>query len=231
MDKKMAKGVSNEVHRSRVRALCERVLLLLISFILSILAMEFGTRWFLGEQIVLFPRNHAVAQYGDFVIRRMIPNIEFWHKSIDGRWRFKINNRGFRDDTDYSYKKPNNTFRIITLGDSNTVGFEVRQNKTYSEQLELTLNGRGLQTQVINTGVSGFGTAEQIIFLENEGIKYDPDVVVIGFFENDYEDNIKTGFFELINGKLKLRKNKHAPATSIIRITHVIPGLKWLGEN
>ena len=203
----------------------------MVSTLLALLALEFGVRWALADKIVLFPRNHAEARYGDFAIRRMIPDIGFWHESIDGRWHFKINRNGFRDDEDYVYEKPPGAFRVLALGDSHTAGFEVAQNETFSAQLEAELRRRGIEAEVLNTGISGFGTAEQVVFLENEGLKFRPDAVVVAFYANDYSDNLRSGLFRLNDGRLEVASKRYAPAVEAIALTHAIPGLKWLSEN
>jgi hypothetical protein len=62
--------------------------------------------------------------------------------------------------------------RILVLGDSMTEGYEVRQNATFAKVLEHRLRDKGIDAQVLNTGVSGFGNAEELMFLEHEGMKY-----------------------------------------------------------
>jgi hypothetical protein len=79
-------------------------------------------------------------------------------------------------------EKPSGVFRVIALGDSTTEGFEVAQNDTYTAVLERYLKKYGVNAEVFNTRTSGFGTAEELLYLENEGIKYNPDAVVLGFF-------------------------------------------------
>jgi hypothetical protein len=197
----------------------------------TLLVVEFAFRLILGHTIVLFPRNHAAAQYGDYTLRRMTPAAEFWHQSIDGRWRFKINNKGFRGDKDYAYEKPAGTLRVLLLGDSHTAGFEVDQDKMYASVLEQSLRQRGVRAEVLNAGVSGFGTAEELAYLENEGMRYAPDVIVVAFFANDYSDNVRSGLYHLVDGKLAVASKRYAPAVDIIRVTLAIPGLKWLSEN
>ena len=64
----------------------------------TLVVIELAFRLFLGHQIVLFPRNHAAAQYGAYTLRSMTPNAVFWHQSMDGQWRFRTNNKGFRDE-------------------------------------------------------------------------------------------------------------------------------------
>ena len=197
----------------------------------SLGAGELMARMFLKDQIVLFPRYHAAADYGEYRLRRLRPDTEFWHTSRDGSWKFVTNGRGFRDTRELDYHKPAGVVRILVLGDSNTEGFEVRQEQTYAAILERYLIRRGIQAQVLNTGVSGFGTAEETIFLEQEGLKYHPDAVVLGFFANDFEDNLRSGLFQLTDGRLSIQKRDYTPGVALLTVLNSIPVLRWLSEN
>lgn len=205
--------------------------IMFLSVTLTIIAGEVSFRLFLHEKIKLFPRYHAAVAYGDFVIRRLQPEITFWHTSIDGSWQFTVNKQGFRDHRNFSYKKDNGILRVIVLGDSHTQGFEVQQDRTYAAVIEKFLNKKGVKAEVINTGLSGLGTAEQAILLENEAMKYNPDVVVLGFFANDFEDNVRSALYELRNGDLVVAKTRYAPGTGILETHNKIPPLRWLSEN
>ncbi|HEX6114133.1 MAG TPA: GDSL-type esterase/lipase family protein [Geminicoccaceae bacterium] len=207
-------------------------LLVLVSVLLSMMVAEAFARMFWGAQIVLFPRYQAAVTYGDITIRRLQPEAVFWHTSVDGSWKFTVNERGFRDHRDFSYEKPDGTIRIIALGDSHTQGFEVRQDRTYPAVIERFLDRRGLEAEVINAGISGFGTAEAALFLQHEGLRYAPDAVVLGFYANDFDDNIKSGLFAVgDDGELTLEKKTHAPGTGILRLHNAVPPLRWLSEN
>jgi len=193
---------------------------------------ELGVRLFYKESTVLFPRYHTDVKYGDFVIRRIKPNTTFWHTSIDGRWKFTTNNAGFRNYKDFSYEKPAEVYRILSIGDSHTQGYEVRQDYTFSAVAEKYLKNHQINVEVLNTGVSGFSTAEELVFLENEGYRYHPDAVILGFFANDYEDNIKADLFKLDqNGNLIVNKKTHIPGVRIQNFIYRLPFVKWLGEN
>ena len=211
--------------------LMTRIFLVTSSLAISLLIAEGIVRQFFDDRIVLFPRFHEMASYGKYTIRRLRPNTTFWHSSVDGSWKFVTNSKGFRSDTEYSYGKLNGTLRIITLGDSNTEGFECDQDKTYSSVIQRFLENRGIKAEVINAGVSGFGTAEALVFLENEGIKYSPDVVVLGYFANDADDNIKADLFRLDNGALVNNKYDHAPGTKVSSSINRIAPLRWLSQN
>ena len=192
---------------------------------------EIGTRLLFGDQILLIPRYHTSAHYGEFTIRRLRPNFRFWHTEPDGRWEFVTNSQGFRSDEDFRLEKAPGAFRVIALGDSTTEGFEVRQNHTYSAVLERYLRKYGVNAEVFNTGISGFGTAEELVYLENEGIKYKPDAVVLGFFGNDFDDNARSDLFRIADGKLVVANQTYIPGVRILDVINAIPPLRWLSEN
>jgi hypothetical protein len=218
--------------RDRLRAVFSNVALLLLSLTIAFLIGEAVVRITMKDKISLFPRYQTDAQYGDFKLRRIRPNSEFRHTSADGSWKFEINAQGFRNRKGFDYAKSDGVVRIISLGDSHTQGYEVRQDFTYSAVMERYLNARGYETEVLNTGVSGFSTAEQLAFFENEGIKYDPDFVVVGFYANDFEDNIKAGLFRLNeSGALSVEKTEHIPGVKIQNAIYSVPMVAWLGEN
>ena len=184
------------------------------------------------DESVLYPRYHTDYRYGKYTLRGIRPNSHFWHTSVDGHWEFITNSRGFRNTRDFAYEKPAGTYRVLSLGDSHTQGYEVRQAFTFSSVLERYLAGRGLKAEVLNAGVSGFGNAEELAFLENEGYKYHPDAVVLGFYANDYEDNLKAGLFGLdAEGHLVEKKHEHIPGVKIQNAIYSLPPVRWLSEN
>lgn len=206
-----------------------------ITVIASIFAFgcaELIVRSMFKDDTVLFSRYQTGYKYGKYRIRGIRPDMEFWHTSVDGEWKFTTNARGFRNTRDIGYDKPADTLRVLSLGDSNTQGYEVGQEQTFSAVMERALAGPGRKAEVINTGVSGFGTAEQLVLLENEGIRYRPDVVVVGFFANDFDDNLKAGLFGLDDGQQLVEKRfEHLPGVKIQDFIYAIPGVRWLGDN
>lgn len=184
------------------------------------------------KEMVLFPRYVTQKQYKDYAIRSNMPNESYWHKSYDGRWKFQINDQGFRSTVDFSYEKPKNILRILVLGDSFTAGYEVGQEETYSAVLQRELQKKGINAQVINAGVSGFSNAEELVFLEQEGIRYQLDVVILGFYSNDLSDNIRTGLFGLDEKEnLIVRRKNYTPVAKIHDFLNSIPVYHWLSEN
>jgi hypothetical protein len=107
----------------------------------------------------------------------------------------RINNHGFRD-ADRNYEKPANTVRIALLGNSWTEGLQVPLDKTYCSLLEHKLTElacfSGKHVEVLNFGISGYSTAQELITLREEVWKYSPDIVVVAFYSaRDVANNVR----------------------------------------
>jgi hypothetical protein len=216
----------------RIKIVLQNIALMIFALAFAFAIGEIAVRLLYKNQTVLFPRYQTDYQYGRYTIRGNRPNAEFWHTSIDGSWQFVINSQGFRNTKEFTYQKSANIFRVISLGDSETQGHEVRQDLTFSAALERFLNQHKSSVEVINTGVSGFGTAEELVLLENEGFKYNPDVVVLGFYANDFDDNVRSGLFGLDSqNHLLEKKYEYIPGVHIQNFMYHIPLVNWLGEN
>ena len=56
--------------------------------------------------------------------------------------------------------------------------------------------------------------------------------MVLGFFANDFEDNLKAGLFGLdAQNRLVEKKYEHVPGVRIQNFIYAIPGVQWLSEN
>jgi hypothetical protein len=201
------------------------------SLFVALLLGEVAVRALYKDQTVMFPRYHTDYRYGEYTLRGIRANAQFWHTSPDGSWKFTTNSKGLRDTREFAYAKPQGMLRVLALGDSHTQGYEVRQEATYAAVLERYLARQGVRAEVLNAGVSGFSTAEELVYLENEGHKYQPDVVVLGFYANDFEDNMKARLFTLESDKLVAVKREHLPGVRIQNAIYAVPGVRWLSEN
>lgn len=95
---------------------------------------------------------------------------------------YRINSKGLRDD-ETNYEKPEGTFRIVVIGDSNTFGYGVPIEKHFTSLLE----GYFKDVEVINMGVNAYGVDQELIFLRSEGFRYKPDLVLA--YVPHYEDH------------------------------------------
>ncbi len=85
-----------------------------------------------------------------------------------------------------------NALRILCLGDSFTFGYGVAEEETWPVLLQHRLASRypNCDIDVLNAGVPGYGTDEELEFLKSRGNLLDPDLVIVQFFAgNDFVDN------------------------------------------
>jgi hypothetical protein len=96
-----------------------------------------------------------------------------------------INAKGTRG-AEHAYEKPPGRARVVMLGDSIGYGAGVKDDETFSALLE----SRSGRYDVVNLSVGGYGTDQELIQLEREGLRYHPDVVVLNFcLFSDFADN------------------------------------------
>ena len=122
---------------------------------------------------------------------RVKPDWSMTHPIQDGAsFTYTYNSRGFRDE-EHSLEKPAGVYRIVALGDSFTHGTGADYEETYLVKLERALNeltGGKPKVEIIKMGVSGYWTAPERLMLEHYGLAYSPDLVIVGFLQNDIID-------------------------------------------
>lgn len=136
-----------------------------------------------------------------------------WNK--EGEAYITINRAGLRD-REHSLENPPGTFRIVLLGDSYTEAMQVPMEQTYGARLEQELSGcpalAGRHVEVVNFGVSGYSTAQELLVLGHKVPPYHPDLVLLAFFtENDIRGNSQeldhhdmSPYFVMRDGRLVL---------------------------
>jgi hypothetical protein len=103
-----------------------------------------------------------------------------------GSERLSSNSHGLRGATDYDYARTGGKPRIAIFGDSFTFGEEVSDDQTYAAGLQRELP----DTELLNFGVHGYGQDQMLLYLQQEGVRYQPDVVVLGFVYEDMTRNM-----------------------------------------
>ena len=55
--------------------------------------------------------------------------------------------------------------------------------------------------------------------------------MVLGFFGNDFDDNVRTELFRITGGNLVVTNKIYIPGVKILDIINAVPLLRWLSEN
>ena len=92
------------------------------------------------------------------------------------RYHIEINDLGMRD-RGRSALKPPGMRRVLFLGDSMVFGTGIEPGERCSDRLEALL---GPEAEVLNSGVGGWGTDQEYLYLCRQGFALQPDVVVLG---------------------------------------------------
>jgi hypothetical protein len=160
-------------------------LIVLTSLVMALLLCEGGLR-LLGIE---YPHFY---DYDPVIGARLRPGMKgYWLH--EGGGYVSINNDGLRD-REHVIAKPLNTLRIAVLGDSFAEAMQVNQEETFGAILEKELqrcgNLHGRNIEVLNFGVAGFGTTQELLTLQHRVWKYSPDIVLLAFTPgNDVSDN------------------------------------------
>ena len=104
----------------------------------------------------------------------------------------RTNAHGQRD-IERTIAKPAGVKRVILLGDSVVEGFGIREiDDTMSRQIE-RLHPDGTMA-VLNFGVSAYCTRAEVELLEVKGLAFQPDVVILLFVGNDFDNFNREAF-------------------------------------
>ena len=143
-----------------------------------------------------------------------------------------MNSDGLRD---HPIGPKGNRFRILMLGDS--VGYygdnvDDTMVAYLREELKSTYHA---EIDVINACMNGYGTHQELVYLEKYGVAFHPDLVGVQFCVNDLHKSLAD--FQVQNGRLvpgTYGRNEQALQEARSwpkRLAHKSYLLLWLGDN
>jgi hypothetical protein len=195
----------------------------LLSFLVAFVVAEVAVRS-LSPQEVGPVRFACLPELGDIPVpgqqgERRFPGVF--------AFRYSNNSLGWRGRREYRETKPTE-YRVLFLGDSFTYGIGVNDDQTYAAQVEQDLRADRLSVEVLNAGAPGKGTDYALKCFQTVGSKYHPDLTVLGFFCNDFQDNARGEYYTIgRRGELQVKPlncNRGAVKTLLAHV----PGYNWL---
>lgn len=150
---------------------------------------------FIGLELVLRWRGAFSSDFYRFDAKTGLQlfksNSEFKEKNSCYETKIKTNSQGFHD-SEFTLEKPKDVFRIAIFGDSFVQSRQVPVEKSFHYILEQKLNRAiaGQKFEVLAFGIGGNGTFKNYLYLNQYGLKYKPDLVILGFLPaNDFRDD------------------------------------------
>jgi GDSL-like Lipase/Acylhydrolase family len=184
-----------------------------ISLLLSLGALELGIRlidplgisyyetignYMRDKQLVFRHKPSWETRYGDVLVT--------------------YNERGLRDRP--ILPKAPGEYRILALGDSVTFGWGVDQDKIFPVRLESLVERRlHRPVRVINSGVGGYNTVQEVTYFKEEGSTLQPDMVILTYVQNDI-DELNPAWNPWASGSLSEK--------SVTGIVNTMVGKLWL---
>jgi hypothetical protein len=157
---------------------------------------DFGNKWgreLRGGESIFHIKRPSTIEGGGIEMGEWIPGARFriayasnprGYFDADNGVAVAINALGMRGP-EVAAIKPAGAFRIVGIGDSFMFGPGVRDEDTYLRRLERALGG----VEVLNGGVEGYNTRDEVASLERRWLALAPDLVLVGFYLNDaYND-------------------------------------------
>jgi hypothetical protein len=166
------------------------------------------------------------------------PDAEGWWTK-EGRDYIRINSEGLRDH-EHTKAKPANTIRIAVLGDSYAEALQLPMEKTFWATMEGKLREckvlQGQNVEVINFGVSGYGTAQELLTLREKVWDYSPDIVLLTMTTlNDISDDSRAlkqaddiPYFVFSDGRLMLDDSFRNSQMYRLRQSKLNDSLRWI---
>lgn len=138
----------------------------------------------------------ALVHYGEEEFLRIDPVLGLVHMEnkeitwrVEGFSHGRINSSGLLD-RERPLTKPPGIFRIAVFGDSFTEGMQVSKENRFTSLLEDKLNSKGPQKfEVLNCGMSGYGTGQEYLLYLTKIRTFRPDVVILCVNEWDVDKN------------------------------------------
>lgn|SRR5262249_18021740 len=117
---------------------------------------------------------------------------------------YAYNSVGFRGEEHAIEKSPGIT-RVVVVGDSVTEGAGVEWKSVFASRLQSQVDA---SFEVINIAAAGLNTPQEVHLLEQQGLRYNPDLVILNFVLNDcdVDTNFKgvTGYLAELDTTIRL---------------------------
>jgi lysophospholipase L1-like esterase len=174
----------------------------------------------LVDRLNAFPRGLFVATDDEELPYRLRPGVDAIARGV----RVTTNEHGMRGPSFSEVPAPG-VHRILILGDSVAFGFRLELEDSFPLLLQRELQRRtGQPFEVLNAGVEGYNSENQLALLERSGLGLRPETVVVAFNLNDFDFGPVMGPM----GVLTLERDKRVASWSLANLSEFYLLLRWL---
>ena len=168
----------------RFRNLLFNGILMLAALSLVIAAVEVALRIAAPTESLWANQHKLCCKHDPLLGWTHIPDHTLTFYSNEYEITESFNSRGIRGP-EYPLNKDPGEYRILVLGDSFAEGYTVEFEELFSEILKRRLNQGNAKIEVINLGVGGYSTDQELLQYRQEAKLYEPDLTLLMFHDND----------------------------------------------
>lgn len=168
------------------KELVKNVILLFIVLSISFICIELALKFFMPQPCYSYPKGLYVQDKENCF--DLAKNVNAKLTMPDYDIMIHTNSLGLRD-----YELSLEKYNILALGDSMQFGLGVDINDSYPKLIEKYFKDAGIELNVVNAGIPGYGTKQELAFLKSKGLIFDPKIILISYsIPTDFIDNTKT---------------------------------------
>ncbi|HZE88052.1 MAG TPA: SGNH/GDSL hydrolase family protein, partial [Verrucomicrobiae bacterium] len=145
---------------------------------------------------------------------RHIPSFSYTYARGEFASVARFNALGLRGPEIPARKDPAR-LRTIFLGDSFVEGAQVEEDLLLTTRLQ-RLSGSPPRLEVINAGVAGTGTSEELILFDRALARLQPDLVLLGWYPNDVRNNADRRLFRIVEGQAVAAREPSLPKARFV---------------
>jgi lysophospholipase L1-like esterase len=164
----------------------QKILAVLVGLLCALAAGEILVRIVGAPEVAVVQRGRFRLSADPRLLFEPVPGLAVAGDTADFyEYRGASNSLGYRD-REHPVAKPPGVFRIAVLGDSIAAGYQVaRTADAFPALLEAGLRRDGLRVEVLNFGVTGYNTSQEVETLRARALRFAPDLVLVAYCHND----------------------------------------------
>ena len=207
--------------KTKIAGALANMALMLASCLAGLLLCELGLRLFHPKYEHL---AEAAFTYGPNLVPVRPPNHRGIAKHPDSgvRHAFFHNNHGLRQHRNFSAADLESSVNIGFFGDSFLENVGMEAQFSFTEPLDYLLNfAGGTEVNVLNFGLSGYGTSQSLLRYETWDFREALDHVFYVYYRNDPRDNLVLGPFHLDDAGRLVRGGLRPSRFSLLSKLHL----------
>lgn len=196
--------------------------LLLIACVEFASALAFRSHYGQWSHNFYMNMNRFIFEPHPYLVGSLRKNAEYEREGL----KYSHNSLGYRGD-EFPIEKTIDKTRIVTIGGSTTYGVGVNNNETWPSHLSKIL---GSEYEVLNLGVAGYTTAENLIQTGLHMSDFEPDIAIYFVGLNDLRNvnvaNLNADYSDFhapsLHSALGLCPTENIPSLATLKMTLIL---------